>query len=141
MREGDKTIDESRQGEALVVDAPTSGKKLYLESYGCAMNFSDSEIIASILSEVGYSTTKDEKEADLILVNTCSIREKAEDRVRNRLNEFKQYKRKNSYHYIKNNVSTKLFWGESRTKKMGIDVIIEPMKRVNKIKKQRIIHV
>jgi tRNA-2-methylthio-N6-dimethylallyladenosine synthase len=95
MREGDKTIDESRQGEALVVDAPTSGKKLYLESYGCAMNFSDSEIIASILSEVGYSTTKDEKEADLILVNTCSIREKAEDRVRNRLNEFKQYKRKN----------------------------------------------
>ena len=95
MREGDKTIDESRQGEALVVDAPTSNKKLYLESYGCAMNFSDSEIIASILSEVGYSTTKDEKEADLILVNTCSIREKAEDRVRNRLNEFKQYKRKN----------------------------------------------
>tara|TARA_B110000444_G_scaffold261465_1_gene313906 strand:- start:2987 stop:4423 length:1437 start_codon:yes stop_codon:yes gene_type:complete len=95
MREGDKTIDESRQGEALLVDAPTSSKKLYLESYGCAMNFSDSEIIASILSEVGYSTTKDEKEADLILVNTCSIREKAEDRVRNRLNEFKQYKRKN----------------------------------------------
>ena len=58
------------------------------------MNFSDSEIIASILAEVGYSTTKDEKEADLILVNTCSIREKAEDTVRNRLQHFKNYKKK-----------------------------------------------
>jgi len=95
MRLGDKTIDESRQGEALVVDSNGKGKKLFLESYGCAMNFSDSEIIASILAEDGYSTTKEEKEADLILINTCSIREKAEERVRNRLNSFKKYKRHN----------------------------------------------
>ena len=95
MRTGDKTIDESRQGEALVVDGKGSGKKLFLESYGCAMNFSDSEIIASILSEDGYSTTREEKEADLILINTCSIREKAEERVRNRLTNFKSYKRNN----------------------------------------------
>lgn len=88
-------MDESRQGEALVLDKKVGGKKLYLESYGCAMNFSDSEIIASILAEVGYSTTKNEKEADLILVNTCSIREKAEDTVRNRLQHFKNYKKKN----------------------------------------------
>ena len=94
MRLGDKTMDESRQGEALVLDKKVGGKKLYLESYGCAMNFSDSEIIASILAEVGYSTTKNEKEADLILVNTCSIREKAEDTVRNRLQHFKNYKKK-----------------------------------------------
>lgn len=95
MRTGDKTIDESRQGEALVVDGKGSGKKLFLESYGCAMNFSDSEIIASILAEDGYSTTREEKEADLILINTCSIREKAEERVRNRLTNFKSYKRNN----------------------------------------------
>lgn len=95
MRTGDKTIDESRQGEALVLDGKGSGKKLFLESYGCAMNFSDSEIIASILAEDGYSTTKEEKEADLILINTCSIREKAEERVRNRLTNFKSYKRNN----------------------------------------------
>ena len=95
MRLGDKTIDESRQGEALVLDKKGSGKKLFLESYGCAMNFSDSEIIASILSDAGYTTTKEETDADLILVNTCSIREKAEDRVRNRLKTFKRYKRSN----------------------------------------------
>ncbi len=88
-------MDESRQGEALVMDSNGKGKKLFLESYGCAMNFSDSEIIASILAEDGYSTTKEEKEADLILINTCSIREKAEERVRNRLNSFKNYKRHN----------------------------------------------
>lgn len=95
MRLGDKTIDESRQGEAMVIDKKEGGKKLYLESYGCAMNFSDSEIIASILADAGYSTTQDDKEADLILVNTCSIREKAEERVRNRLKQFKKYKRTN----------------------------------------------
>lgn len=95
MRLGDKTIDESRQGEALVLDTNEKGKKLFLESYGCAMNFSDSEIIASILAEDGYSTTQEEKEADLILINTCSIREKAEERVRNRLKNFKNYKQHN----------------------------------------------
>jgi tRNA-2-methylthio-N6-dimethylallyladenosine synthase len=98
MREGDINIDESRQGEAIHVEqpsAPSTGLKMFLESYGCAMNFSDSEIIASIMSDVGYVTTRDETEADLILVNTCSIREKAEERVRNRLKEFKRYKLKN----------------------------------------------
>jgi len=100
MRDGGIHIDEARQGEVTHLEKVQRSdnnsvqlKKLYLESYGCAMNFSDSEIIASIMSEVGYSTTKDETEADLILVNTCSIREKAEERVRNRLNEFKRYKR------------------------------------------------
>jgi len=98
MREGDIHIDESRQGEAIHIEkspGTSAGLKMFLESYGCAMNFSDSEIIASIMSDVGYVTTSDETEADLILVNTCSIREKAEERVRNRLKEFKRYKLKN----------------------------------------------
>lgn len=95
MSLGNKTIDESRQGEALVLDSKKGGKKLFLESYGCAMNFSDSEIIASILAKEGYSTTNEERDADLILVNTCSIREKAEERVRNRLKTFKRYKSNN----------------------------------------------
>lgn len=70
------------------------GKKLFLESYGCAMNFSDSEIVASILLENGYTTTRDIKESDVILINTCAIRENAEQRVRNRLKEFRTLKRK-----------------------------------------------
>lgn len=91
----EKVIDESRQGEALMTADNSEGtRKLYLESYGCAMNFSDSEIVASILKNEGFSTTTDFKEADVIFVNTCAIREGAEQRVRNRLNEFKQAKRK-----------------------------------------------
>ena len=70
-------------------------KKLFLESYGCQMNFSDSEIVASILSGKGYSTTPDYNDADLILINTCAIRENAEQRVRGRLKEFNFIKRKN----------------------------------------------
>lgn len=70
-------------------------KKLYLESYGCQMNFSDSEVVASILKKEGYQTTSQLKEADLILVNTCSIREKAEQTVRNRLIHFQHLKEKN----------------------------------------------
>ena len=96
-----KIIDESRQGEALVLDAgrdfkfqPTD-KKMFLESYGCAMNFSDSEIVASILSGKGYATTSDYNEADLILINTCSIRDGAEQRVRGRLKTFNSLKKKN----------------------------------------------
>lgn len=92
----EKVIDESRQGEALMVESPVAGtRKLYLESYGCAMNFSDSEIVASILKNEGFTTTKDFKEADVIFVNTCAIREGAEQKVRYRLNEFKQSKRRN----------------------------------------------
>jgi len=92
----EKVIDEGRQGEALMTNDGGAGKrKLYLESYGCQMNFADSEIVASILKNDGFTTTKDFHEADVIFVNTCAIRENAEQRVRNRLNEFKQVKRKN----------------------------------------------
>lgn len=92
----DKTMDESRQGEALVLENSKSleSKKLYLESYGCAMNFSDSEVVASILAENGYETTRNIEESDLILLNTCSIRDKAEQTVRKRLTTFKKMKKK-----------------------------------------------
>jgi tRNA-2-methylthio-N6-dimethylallyladenosine synthase len=85
-----KIIDESRQGEVYAeLNVPSGKKKLYLESYGCAMNFSDSEIVASILTSGGYATTLLEAEADVILLNTCAIRENAEQKVRQRLTEFK----------------------------------------------------
>jgi tRNA-2-methylthio-N6-dimethylallyladenosine synthase len=76
----DKVHDESRQGEALVLEpvGKNNGRKLYIESYGCAMNFSDSEIVASILAEQGFETTSDFNNADVIFINTCSIRENAE---------------------------------------------------------------
>ncbi len=90
-----KVIDEARQGEVLLMDTSQGKRKLFLESYGCAMNFSDSEIVASILAGQGYSTTTDFNEADLILVNTCAIREGAEQRVRGRLKTFNTLKRKN----------------------------------------------
>ena len=91
----DKTHDESRQGEALVLEKKGDGKKLYIESYGCQMNFADSEIVASILSETGFETTGDYQNADVIFINTCSIRENAEQRVRNRLSQFGVEKRRN----------------------------------------------
>ncbi|QPH38024.1 MiaB/RimO family radical SAM methylthiotransferase [Pedobacter endophyticus] len=93
----DKTHDEARQGEALILDAPVKAdaRKLYIESYGCAMNFADSEIVASILSETGFETTGDYHQADVIFINTCSIRENAETRVRNRLSQFGAEKRRN----------------------------------------------
>jgi tRNA-2-methylthio-N6-dimethylallyladenosine synthase len=92
-----KTHDESRQGEAvdMVPVGKSDGRKLYIESYGCQMNFSDSEIVASILIDQGFETTKDYKEADVVFINTCSIRENAEQRVRNRLKEFESAKTKN----------------------------------------------
>ncbi len=94
MIQENKVIDESRQGEAVMVESTMSQgtRKLYLESYGCAMNFSDSEIIASILTKHGYETTTDESEADVVFLNTCAIRENAELRVRQRLTEFKKRK-------------------------------------------------
>ncbi len=75
-------------------DVPSAefNKRFYIESYGCAMNFSDSEIVASILSKEGYGPTKNMLDADLILVNTCSIREKAEANIRQRLKIFNQVK-------------------------------------------------
>jgi tRNA-2-methylthio-N6-dimethylallyladenosine synthase len=94
-----KQHDENRQGEALILEKKQgkggAERKLYIESYGCAMNFSDSEIVASILSEEGFSTTSQYEEADVIFINTCSIRENAETRVRNRLKQFKAIKRQN----------------------------------------------
>jgi len=69
-------------------------RKLYIESYGCQMNFSDSEIVASILQGAGFDTTSEIQEADLIFLNTCSIREKAEQTVRNRLNHINGLKKK-----------------------------------------------
>src|SRR5664279_755355 len=94
----DKGHDESRQGEAFapastVRHAPV--KKFYIESYGCQMNFADSEVIASILNENGFGATQHFEEADMIFLNTCSIREKAELTVRKRLTEFRKVKKYN----------------------------------------------
>ena len=75
------------------IETKENSKKFYIESYGCQMNFSDSEIVASILHKIGYTSTKKLIEADLILVNTCSIREKAELTVRKRLNFFQSIKK------------------------------------------------
>lgn len=92
----EKYIDETKQGEAFAIaEKPENSRKLFLESYGCQMNFSDSEIVASILNEQGYNTTLNVEEADLILLNTCSIREKAEQTVRMRLSQFKTQKKSN----------------------------------------------
>ncbi|MDX2361064.1 MAG: tRNA (N6-isopentenyl adenosine(37)-C2)-methylthiotransferase MiaB [Crocinitomicaceae bacterium] len=91
-KEPKKEIDETRQGEATILSSASGSKKLYVESYGCAMNFADSEVVASIMAKNGYSTTGDVEEADVVLINTCSIRENAETRVRNRLTNFKKRK-------------------------------------------------
>lgn len=89
--------DESRQGEIYASNRLESvhSKKFYIESYGCQMNFADSEVVASILSGHGFGATRQAADADLILLNTCSIREKAEQTVRKRLTEFKKLKRSN----------------------------------------------
>lgn len=92
----DKVQDESRQGEAYApfqLDPNQYQKRFYIESYGCQMNFADSEIVASILNQEGFGATRNLEEADLILINTCSIREKAELTVRKRLTEFRKLKR------------------------------------------------
>lgn len=100
----DKVHDEKRQGEAFANHSttdpistikPFSQKKFYIESYGCAMNFADSEVVASILFDNNFGVTQNLQEADLILLNTCSIREKAELTVRKRLTEFRSLKKKN----------------------------------------------
>jgi tRNA-2-methylthio-N6-dimethylallyladenosine synthase len=93
-----KNHDESRQGEAIAPkaeDAQQYKKKFYIESYGCQMNFSDSEIVASILNGAGFGATRNVEEASLVLLNTCSIREKAEQTVRKRLQEFRKNKERN----------------------------------------------
>jgi tRNA-2-methylthio-N6-dimethylallyladenosine synthase len=91
-----KVHDEARQGEAFApfaLDPNQFKRRFYIESYGCSMNFSDSEIVASILNEEGYGATRNVEEADLIFLNTCSIREKAEQTVRKRLTEFRKLKK------------------------------------------------
>lgn len=80
-----KVLEDQHTGKA---------RKLYIESYGCQMNFSDSEIVASILQNEGFDTTSDLAQADLVFLNTCSIREKAEQTVRNRLHQIQSYKKK-----------------------------------------------
>jgi tRNA-2-methylthio-N6-dimethylallyladenosine synthase len=97
LQDGLKEMDESRQGETLMHGVSTiEGKrKMMIESYGCQMNFSDSEIVASIMSEAGFITTRDAEEADLILLNTCAIRDNAEQKVRHRLVFFRSLKKKN----------------------------------------------
>lgn len=90
-----KAHDERRQGEAIAPSPPDNrafAKKFYIESYGCAMNFADSEIIASILNDNGFAATSDYTQADVIFINTCSIRDKAEQTVRNRLQAFRSVK-------------------------------------------------
>ncbi len=95
MKDTEKIVDIIRQGETLEISLSKAGnKKMYIESYGCQMNFSDSEIVASILSNEGFNTTSNLEEADLVLVNTCSIREKAEQTVRNRLKVYNAIKKK-----------------------------------------------
>lgn len=92
---GNKVHDEARQGEAFSSfenDPNRYSKHFYIESYGCAMNFADSEVIASILNNAGFGATRNLGEASLILLNTCSIREKAEQTVRKRLTEFRKLK-------------------------------------------------
>ncbi|MDG2350843.1 MAG: radical SAM protein, partial [Flavobacteriaceae bacterium] len=92
----EKIIDEKIQGQTLSLEQRESNKrKLFIESYGCAMNFSDSEIVASILAKEGFNTTQKLEEADLVLVNTCSIRDKAEQTVRKRLEKYNAVKKHN----------------------------------------------
>jgi len=93
-----KVHDESRQGESYAPQNPDNKvytRKFYIESYGCQMNFADSEIVASILNKEGFGATRNLEEANLIFINTCSIREKAEQTVRNRLQEFRKIKTQN----------------------------------------------
>lgn len=97
MDNNKEQLEEKRQGEALDVnslDDQLTGKKLYIESYGCQMNFSDSEIVASVLNKEGYTTTTKIEEADLVFLNTCSIRDNAEQTIRKRLNAIKHDKSK-----------------------------------------------
>ena len=90
-----KDIEVSKQGESLNLENNSNAsRKMYIESYGCQMNFSDSEIVASILKEESFTTTQNISEADLVFVNTCSIREKAEQTIRKRLEFYNSIKKK-----------------------------------------------
>ena len=92
----EKIIEEDKQGQSLNLEhSKGNNRKLFIESYGCQMNFSDSEIVASILSKEGFNTTQNLEDADLVLVNTCSIRDKAEQTVRKRLEKYNAVKKIN----------------------------------------------
>ena len=92
----EKVIDEQRQGEIFEFIGNTSkAKRVYIESYGCQMNFNDSEIVAAILDQHGYQPTADLNQSDLILVNTCSIRDNAEQSIRKRLDIYNKVKKSN----------------------------------------------
>ncbi len=89
----EKIIEEKKQGKALLTqEVDGNNKRLYIESYGCQMNMNDSEIVASILAKQGFNTTQQLEDADLVLVNTCSIRDKAEQTVRKRLQYYNKIK-------------------------------------------------
>ncbi|MEE9371992.1 MAG: tRNA (N6-isopentenyl adenosine(37)-C2)-methylthiotransferase MiaB [Saprospiraceae bacterium] len=90
------SLEEERYDKVIELENNIAQKYFYIESYGCAMNFSDSEIVASILANEGYKSTKVMEESDLILINTCSIREKAEHNVRQRLSVFGKNKKKSA---------------------------------------------
>src|SRR5579872_3437706 len=90
----DRNAPEAEQVKTTPNQNSGNKRKLYIESYGCQMNFSDSEIVASILHNEGFDTTSDIAEADLVFLNTCSIREKAEQTVRNRLNHINGFKKR-----------------------------------------------
>jgi tRNA-2-methylthio-N6-dimethylallyladenosine synthase len=81
--------------EVTIQPTLNASRKLYIESYGCAMNFSDSEIIASIMGEHGFASTNDELDADVIFLNTCAIRDNAENRIRERLKHLRNNKKHN----------------------------------------------
>ena len=87
---------QTRELQIPLQNTVTAKKSLYIESYGCAMNFADSEVVATILTENGYITTSNEEDADIILINTCSIRENAEQRIRHRLMHLRANKKRNN---------------------------------------------
>jgi tRNA-2-methylthio-N6-dimethylallyladenosine synthase len=90
----EKIIDEKLQGNTLELEPKIANtRKLFIESYGCQMNFADSEVVASILQNEGFNTTNSLEDADLVLVNTCSIRDKAEQTIRNGLKNTMPLKR------------------------------------------------
>jgi len=90
----EKILDESKQGEQLItINKQGNSRNIFIESYGCQMNFADSEVVASILAQDGFNTTNNLEEADLVLVNTCSIRDKAEQTIRKRLQKYNAIKR------------------------------------------------
>src|SRR5690606_13995373 len=92
----EKIIDEKLQGNTLILEPKIANtRKLFIESYGCQMNFADSEVVASILQNEGFNTTTNLEEADLVLVNTCSIRDKAEQTLRKRLEKYNAVKKIN----------------------------------------------